>query len=317
MPAGTDAAGATVAEGPVSLPKVEPTPEAVERARSAYARGQQAFAAGDFATALQAFEEAYSNVANPIVLVSIGESAAKLGRVETALAAYDAYLRARPDAPDRDEVAQKRAAFAAAQAPARLSVTSVPAGADVVLDGQLVGRVTPVELEVRPGPHRVSLVLVGYETGRISTELAPGGRDQQTVTLKAQPLPPVATAPLTPAQPEPPPLITPQPPHAAIIVTASLGAAGLIAGSVLGIFALKERSDFNTNPTEAGADRGERLALFSDVGFGIGAMSLITTAVLLFTHDPPRSADDGESARFELIPSFTTQSASASAKVRF
>jgi len=306
-----------VAEGPVSLPKVDPTPEAVERARTAYARGQQAFAAGDFTTALQAFEEAYASVANPIVLVSIGESAAKLARVETALAAYDAYLRARPDAPDRDEVAQKRAAFAAAQAPARLSLTSEPAGADVVLDGQLVGRVTPVELEVRPGPHRVSLVLVGYETGRISTELTPGGRDQQSVTLKAQPQAPVAAAPLTPAQPEPPPLITPQPPHAAIIVTASLGAAGLIAGSVLGIFALKERSDFNTNPTEAGADRGERLALFSDVGFGIGAMSLITTAVLLFTHDPPRSADDGESARFELIPSFTTQSASASAKVRF
>jgi len=300
------------------LPKVEPTPEAVERARTAYARGQQAFTAGDFATALQAFEEAYSNVPNPIVLVSIGESAAKLGRVETALAAYDAYLRARPDAPDRDEVAQKRAAFAAAQAPARLRLISEPAGADVILDGQLIGRVTPVEIEVRPGTHRVSFVLVGYETGRITSELKPGGSDQQSVTLKPQPLPPVAAAPLTPAQPEPPPpLLTPQPPHAAIIVTASLGAAGLIAGSVLGILALKERSDFNNNPTEAGADRGERLALFSDVGFGIGAMSLITTAVLLFTHDPPRSADDRESARFELIPSFTTQSASASAKVRF
>jgi tetratricopeptide (TPR) repeat protein len=314
-----DTAGATVTEGPVSLPKVAPTPEAVERARTAYARGQQAFAAEDFTTALQAFEEAYANVANPIVLVSIGESAAKLGRVETALAAYDAYLRARPDAPDRDEVAQKRAAFAAAQAPARLSLTSEPAGADVILDGQLVGRKTPVVLEVRPGAHRVSIVLVGFETERVTAELSPGGSDQRAVTLKSSPTPPpVAQAPLAPAQPEPPlPVLTPQPPHAAIIVTASLGAAGLIAGSVLGIFALKERSDFNTNPTEAGADRGERLALFSDVGFGIGAMSLITTAVLLFTHDPPRTAEDRESARFELIPSFTTQGASASAKVRF
>jgi tetratricopeptide (TPR) repeat protein len=315
-----DAAGATVTDGPVSLPKVEPTPEAVERARTAYARGQQAFAAQDFTAALQAFEEAYASVANPIVLVSIGESAAKLGRVETALAAYDAYLRARPDAPDRDEVAQKRAAFAAAQLPARLSLTSQPAGADVILDGQLVGQKTPVVLEVRPGAHRVSLVLVGFETERVTAELSPGGSDQRAVTLKPSPTPPppsIAQTPLAPAQPEPPPMLTPQPPHAAIIVTASLGAAGLIAGSVLGILALKERSDFNTNPSEAGADRGERLALFSDVGFGIGAMSLITTAVLLFTHDPPRSAEDRESARFELIPSFTPQSASASAKVRF
>jgi hypothetical protein len=74
-------------------------------------------------------------------------------------------------------------------------------------------------------------------------------------------------------------------------------------------------------PTDARADRGERLALFSDVGFGVGAMSLITTAVLLFTHDPPRpnndSADHSDSARFELTPSFTARSASASAKVRF
>lgn len=307
-----------MAETPVSLPRVESTPEAVERARSAYARGQQAFAAGDFSAALQAFEEAYANVANPIVLVSIGESAAQLGRVETALAAYDAYLRARPDAPDRDEVGQKRAALAAAQAPARLSVTSEPPGADVILDGQLTGAKTPVVLEVRPGAHRVSLVLIGYETERVTAELAPGGSDQRAVTLKPSPAPPVAqAAPLAPVQPEPPPLVTPQPPHAAIIVTASLGAAGVIAGSVLGVLALKERSDFNTHPTEAGADRGERLALFSDVGFGIGAMSLITTAVLLFTHDPPRAAEDRESARFELVPSFTTRSASASAKVRF
>jgi tetratricopeptide (TPR) repeat protein len=307
-----------VADGAVELPKVEPTPEAVERARAAYARGQQAFAAQDFSTALQAFEEAYANVANPIVLVSIGESAAKLDRIETALAAYDAYLRARPDAPDRDEVAQKRAALAAGQVPAQLTLTSEPAGADVILDGQLVGRVTPVVLEVRPGTHRVSLVLLGYETERVVAELPPGGSAQRAVVLKPSPLPPTAqAAALAPAQPEPPPLLKSEPPHAAIIVTASLGAAGLVAGSVLGILALKERSDFNTHPTEAGADRGERLALFSDVGFGIGAMSLITTAVLLFTHDPPRTAEDRESARFELVPSFTARSASASAKVRF
>jgi hypothetical protein len=302
----------------LDLPKVPTSPEATERARTAYARGQEAFAANDMATALSAFQEAYANVANPIVLVSIGECAAKLGRIETALAAYDAYLRTRPDAPDRDEVAQKRAALAEAQVPAQLTVTSEPAGADVILDGQLIGRVTPVVLEARPGAHRVSLVLAGYDTERFEVQLSPGGKEQRTATLKAQPAPPVALKePVPPPEPQPPALLTPEPPRAAIIVTASLGAAGVIAGSVLGIFALKERSDFNTNPTEAGADRGERLALFSDVGFGIGAMSLITTAVLLFTHDPPRSPDDKETARFQLTPSFTPQSASATAKVRF
>jgi hypothetical protein len=187
----------------------------------------------------------------------------------------------------------------------------------VILDGQLIGQVTPVALEVRPGAHRVSLVLNGYETERLTLDLTPSGAEERAVTLKALPAPPDTETAAAAKQPEAPPLLAPEPPRAAIAITATLGAAGVIAGSVLGIFALKERSDFNTHPTEAGADRGERLALFSDVGFGIGAMSLITTAVLLFTHDPPRAPEQRDAARFELIPSFTAQSAAASAKVRF
>jgi hypothetical protein len=87
---------------------------------------------------------------------------------------------------------------------------------------------------------------------------------------------------------------------------------------VLGIMALSERSDYDKNPTEAGADRGERLALFADVGFGVGAMALVTTAVLLLTHDDVKSADEAPStARLQLIPSVTARGASATAKVRF
>ena len=316
-PAATTTPAAPVAAGQPELPKVGPTLEATERARSAYAHGQEAFAANDFANALIAFQDAYANVPNPIVLLSIAESAAKLGRAAVAVGAYDTYLRTRPDAPDRDEVAQKRAALAELQLPSKLLLTSEPAGAEVILDGQLVGQVTPVALEIRPGPHHVSLVLTGFDTERMVLELAPAGRLERSAVLRPSPNAVLAQ----PAPPEkklqPAPLLTPEPPRAAIIVTATLGAAGVIAGTVLGIFALKERSDFNTAPTEAGADRGERLALFSDVGFGIGAMSLITTAVLLFTHDPPRTAERSDTARFELTPSFTARSASASAKVRF
>jgi len=321
-----DAADAT--QAPSGLPKVEPSPEAVERARTAYAAGQEAFAREDYEAALQAFEEAYTNVSNPIVLLSIAESAAKLGHIVTALGAYDAYLKARPDAPDREEVAQKRAALAASQTPAQLSITSEPAGAEVVLDGQLLSKVTPLSVEVRPGEHRVSLVLTGYETARLALALAASAREERSVVLKSAP------GLVAPAAPQVKPSMLPSsdldvdaaaaasvaPPRAAIITTASLGAAGVIAGTVLGIFALKERSDFNNDPTEAGADRGERLALFSDVGFGVGAMSLITTAVLLFTHDeaPSDNADtDSEEAWLQLIPSVSARSASATARVRF
>lgn len=312
-----------------ALPKPEPTPEAIERARAAYARGQEAFERADYRAALEAFKQAYSDVSNPIVLLSIAESAVQLDHVETALAAYDAYLKARPDAPDREEVAQKRAALAAARAPARLTLTSEPAGADVVVDGQLTGRVTPLTLELRPGQHRVSLVLIGYETSRLAVALRAGAHEQRATTLQPSATPP----PVVPvAKPQPPAVepssqpaaaaaVASEPPRAAIITTAGLGAAGIIAGTVLGIFTLKERSDYNANPTESGANRGERLALFTDVSFGIGAMSLITTAVLLLTHDttqPGDSPDDSkQAARLEWLPSISAHGAAASAKVRF
>lgn len=326
--------GGAVSEAPQAQPAApqvepspEPSPEVIERARAAYAAGQESFASGDFSAALKAFEDAYANVANPIVLLSIAESAVKVGAVGRALAAYDAYLKARPDAPDREEVAHKRAALAATLAPAQLTIKSEPAGAEVILDGQLLGKVTPLTVEVRPGTHRISLVLTGYRTARLSAELTAAAHEERSAVLEPAPGLVVAqTAQPAPKQPDvdwETPKDVSEPPRAAIITTGSLGAAGIVAGTVLGIFALKERSDFNNNPTEAGADRGERLALFSDVGFGIGAMSLITTAVLLFTHDEPtadkldRADDESQGARLEVVPSFTARSASASAKVRF
>jgi hypothetical protein len=39
------------------------------------------------------------------------------------------------------------------------------------------------------------------------------------------------------------------------------------------------------NPTAESADRGERLALFADVAFGVGAMGALTALVLYVTYD--------------------------------
>lgn len=57
-----------------------------------------------------------------------------------------------------------------------LSVTSVPAGARVLLDGADTGKVTPVTLSgVAGGNHGVVLRLTGYQDGRQSVSVAPGG----------------------------------------------------------------------------------------------------------------------------------------------
>ncbi|HKU41039.1 MAG TPA: hypothetical protein VJR89_22910, partial [Polyangiales bacterium] len=131
--------------------------------------------------------------------------------------------------------------------------------------------------------------------------------------------PPPAAAAAAPAAATAPPPEPSEPPTAAIWITASLGAAGLITGSVLGVLALQAESDFNAKPSEELADKGERLALFADVGFGIGVMALATTAVLLFTHDAPGASGElpPEAARLELIPRVAPTGASATARVRF
>ncbi|MET0384840.1 MAG: PEGA domain-containing protein [Polyangiales bacterium] len=289
-----------------------------ERAREAYALGQKAFSLGDYATAQTAFEEAFANVPNPIVLVSIAESAAKQGRLESAVAAYDKYLQLRPDAPDRADVEQKRNALVAT--PGVLTITSEPPNANVIVDGQATGKQTPVLLELAPGEHFIELALTGYVADPVTIKVAPGSRAEQAVGLRGSPVPtpPPAAEPVPVPAPAAAVQAKPERPLAAIIVTGSLGAAGIIAGTALGILALSERSDYDKQPTEAGADRGERLALFADVGFGIGAMSLVTTAVLLLTHDDAPAEDKApQTARMQIIPSVTPRGASATAQLRF
>jgi hypothetical protein len=80
-------------------------------------------------------------------------------------------------------------------------------------------------------------------------------------------------------------------------VAAGIGAAGLVAGTVLGFLALGEQSDFDNMPSERTADRGERYALFADVGFGVAAVGFLTALVLNFAtggDDDDRAAPEGE-----------------------
>jgi tetratricopeptide (TPR) repeat protein len=300
--------------------------EAKERARVAYARGQAAFASGDYTQALRAFEEAFYSIPNPIVLLSVSESAAKLGNIDAAVAALDKYLALRPDAPDRADVSQKRAALLVS--PAHLFVTSAPTGAEVLVDGQVTGKKTPSELDVSPGDHQLQAALPGYESKSLPIHVAAGARVEQALELHAPPPPPSAAVAAPPVALETPAAPPPEVPTTALWVTGSIGAAGLIAGTVLGFLALKEHSDYDSNPSEAAANRGERLALFADVGFGVGAMAVATAAVLYLTHDEVAASAPEASARkrvapalaagqLQFVPRLSANSASATARIRF
>ncbi len=304
----------TATPAPTAAPP-EPTPEQRELARSAYTQGQALFAEGKYTEAKAAFEQAHAAVPNPVVLLSLAECDARLGNLEGAHATYQRYLTERPDAPDRADVEQKIAELAAT--PATLSLTSVPSGASIVIDGKPTGKVTPAELPIERGDHQVELLLAGHETNRASVSARIGARHELEVVLEPlPPPPPVAPPPSTAAS-----VSDSGSPEAALWITGIVGAAGIVTGSVLGFLTLAEQSDFDSNPTAESADRGERLALFTDVAFGVGAMALVTGAVLLLTSDfgaePAPPAQPQARSNFQVVPGASPSGASVVARGHF
>jgi hypothetical protein len=70
--------------------------------------------------------------------------------------------------------------------PPRLSVTTQPAGALVLVDDKLIGR-SPVEQNVLAGEHVVRVLLDGYVADEREVKLAAGVREAVTVELRREP----------------------------------------------------------------------------------------------------------------------------------
>ena len=90
-----------------------------------------------------------------------------------------------------------------------LDVTSDPAGAAILLDGQPTGQVTPNKVEVNAGPHRVVLQMNGYRAETVLLDVGTG----QTLNLspKLNKVAEQAAAPPAAAKPGEPPFDAPQP----------------------------------------------------------------------------------------------------------
>ena len=302
----------------VAPPPPPPTEAQRATARTAYARGQAAFDAGRYEEARAAFQEAYAAVPNPIVLVTLAECDLRLGRFDEALSGFERYLKDRPAAPDRVQVEQKVKDLLAT--PSILVLTSTPSGASVKVDGVVqTGQVTPLELPLARGPHDVELSLDGHLPIAEKIDVRIGSRHELHVGLQPAPPPPPPVAAAPPPKPLPPPPPPPEDLTAALWITSIVGAAGLVTGTVLGLMVMSERTDFDENPTAKTADRGERMALFADVAFGVGAMALVTGAVLYLTKDEPApsSGSAAPESAFRVTPLATRDGGGLHAQVRY
>ncbi|AKF11592.1 hypothetical protein DB32_008741 [Sandaracinus amylolyticus] len=112
-------------------------------ARALFEAGRVAFADGRFEDALEYFERSHELSGRPELLYNIGTSSDRLRREREAVSAFEAYLAALPDAPNRREVEgrlrvlreeiaredEQAAAVAAAEAAAAQDAASAPSAA--------------------------------------------------------------------------------------------------------------------------------------------------------------------------------------------
>jgi tetratricopeptide (TPR) repeat protein len=301
----------------------KPSQEETARAREAYKRGQEYFEAGQHHDAEAAFREAYAAVPNPVVLLSVGECQKRAGKNAEAVETFERYLEEKPDAKDRAEVEAKIEEIKSL--PATLVVTTDPPGAKISIDGSDSGKVSPADIDVAPGEHTVELTLDSGESVTRTLEAGFGARHELVVEIGAENLvDPFAgkggdVYGAMPGEQEPEDRGESS---VAPWIVMSVGGAVLAAGTILGVMALSEESDFNEDPSTDSADRGEQMALFADVAFGVGAVAIVTGVVLLLTEGEPATEDDslagaGTGPRVLAAPALLRDGGGIAASVKF
>lgn len=279
-------------------------------AESTYRLGVELFQAKRYADAEQAWLRAYSIGRDPALLVAIADTRQRRDDAAGAVAMLEQYLVERPDAPDLASIEARIATLL--ESPARLTVRSTEPGHSILLDGVPVPQKTPATLEVGPGTHEVIVVADGRRVGEQTVQVGFGELRQLSFSAEIE-------SDVVPEQTEEARLEAElakeredRTIRRAVIATGSIAAASLVSGTVLGVLALRKDNDYQSDPNASTADRGERLALFADLSFGLAALSAITSFTLFMTHKNKRKRER-ETARLRI----ETRGAGATATLRF
>lgn len=286
--------------------------DAQKRAREYYAKGKGAYDKGHYPEALEAFETAYDAKPHPAVLKSIAECHVQLGNMPAAIATLEKFL-ADPQASGKKEVERRLAEIKSLLG--TTTFNSTPPGAQIAIDGRLIGETTPATVEVLTGKHEVTFTLDEYEPLVKSVDIQSQAENLVSADFEAEGT--RISAPTTDAQPaddvmgsgdlqgasgafeadeEGPPTL--------FWVAAAVAGAGLVSGTVFGTMALNDEDYWQERHKPETKDAGQRNAIIADVSFGVALAAGITGAIVLILDkkEDSRTEEQARARKIDVYP---------------
>lgn len=268
-------------------------------ARALALEGHDALKKKDYATAADRFGRADTLVHAPTLVVDWARALQGLGRFVEAHEKYElvlregvsdsspkSWLRALEDAKKELDALKPRLAWVTV-------ILKDPADASVKIDGVLV---PPAAVGVRraadPGFPEVTVSALGYEPFKQTVTVGPGEEKSLEVTLRKLPEvaapPPASDAAYRPRQRS-------EARRVGAYVALGLGGAGVVAGGVTGVLALRKRSELKSECNgEACLPASEKkintyhlYGTISPIALGAGVVGLGTGLILLLTEPTP------------------------------
>jgi len=135
-----------------------------QQAKAKYEQGVELYRNERYADAVRQFLEADALSPSAALSFNIARAYEKLSDDAATLRWYRNYLRLNPEAPNAAEVRQSIQTLSQSLAKKgiqQLTVLSTPTGATVAIDDRALG-VTPLTVELRPGPHHALITLRGF-----------------------------------------------------------------------------------------------------------------------------------------------------------
>lgn len=312
------------------------------RSTELFKEGRALVKAGDYAAACPRFAESERLEHAAGTLMNLADCEEHTGKLTKAHMHWRELLRTLPEDGDaRREHARQRLEGLERQMPrlvVRLS-RDAPPGARVELDGiAMTADQIGVPQLADPGEHRIVVDAEGHsrQSFLVTLELS---RTAQVVVRPGDVLPapaaPAASAAATVPPWSPVPGVTQTPAHArpepqrrsdgippseppsatTSHVLFGIGGAAAALGLVFGALALSDRSEFDSTPTEAIANRGEAREKAADISFGVAAALGIAGLLALPSDDTPQRPRELHRARVK--PVVTTTGIAASLDLRF